>query len=554
MKKLLVRSAQGERELLLAGTTTVGRDPSCEISADDGLLSRRHAEFVVSGDRVVLRDLKSRNGIRVNGIGVKEATLHPNDEIQIAGFTIRYLTDDPPAARPANRDADDNTIDWQPDLEPIDDRTILHPPPTAVAPLPPPPKSSRGVPPPPGPGRLNRPAVVNPPPQASPTKAKAVKARKRQASWGGLLLTRMMAVAVVSFLLGALPLLRWQSRLLDSVGASRAEALTNWLAADAAATFATGQEIGSASDRISREPGVVSALVLSPTGRVLAPASRSTEVFESIPGLNAAPSQIFGLRRAPTGGGLVQVVTPIATREGERRAVAWLAFRPSVPPEAGSAIIVVGPALLLTLAVALFVAGRIRRTTIGAIAGLNEEIELAISGQLDIVKDPLGAKPAQDLADTVNYLVARVRATAAVGGRPATDNCRPGDRETEDQQAGRMAPRPARPAAGPEPPAQREARIVVDARYRITEANDDCAALLGLKPASIVGQHLVDALQPKSVVDAVLKCLGGVSERGEQQATISPEGQTPALLVIVARHGKDQPVNISIRPSDSRRF
>ncbi len=67
-KRLLVRDQRGERERLLVGTMTVGRDTRCDISDADPLLSRRHAEFVCRPDSLVVRDLNSRNGISVNGV------------------------------------------------------------------------------------------------------------------------------------------------------------------------------------------------------------------------------------------------------------------------------------------------------------------------------------------------------------------------------------------------------------------------------------------------------------------------------------------------------
>jgi hypothetical protein len=56
------------------GTTVVGRDPTCNLSFDDPLLSREHAAIVVSDARVCVRDLGSRNGTLVNGQPIVEET------------------------------------------------------------------------------------------------------------------------------------------------------------------------------------------------------------------------------------------------------------------------------------------------------------------------------------------------------------------------------------------------------------------------------------------------------------------------------------------------
>ena len=64
--------------------------------------------------------------------------------------------------------------------------------------------------------------------------------------------------------------------------------------------------------------------------------------------------------------------------------------------------------------VATYVIGQlISRRTMGALATLSEDVELAASGDLEAVDDPLGAKPTRDLADIVNRMVARLRSEGA---------------------------------------------------------------------------------------------------------------------------------------------
>ena len=92
-RKLLLNDGARERELQLVGRIVVGRDPACEISHDDSLLSRRHAEFVASADVVKVRDLGSRNGVFVNGTRAVERVLAEGDVIQIGPLRARYLID-----------------------------------------------------------------------------------------------------------------------------------------------------------------------------------------------------------------------------------------------------------------------------------------------------------------------------------------------------------------------------------------------------------------------------------------------------------------------------
>jgi pSer/pThr/pTyr-binding forkhead associated (FHA) protein len=102
-RRLVVDDGRHRRELLLAGRMIVGRDPACEISHGDPRLSRRHAEFDVTAEGVRVRDLQSRNGIRVNGATVDEALLKPGDSVQIAHLVLQFVEGDA-AISPPPRD------------------------------------------------------------------------------------------------------------------------------------------------------------------------------------------------------------------------------------------------------------------------------------------------------------------------------------------------------------------------------------------------------------------------------------------------------------------
>ena len=126
-KKLVLSDGTRERELHLVGRIVVGRDPSCEISHDDSLLSRRHAEFVTAGNTVTVKDLGSRNGVFVNGTRASEHTLEPGDVVQIGPLRARFVVDATPRS-------------ISPEAMDIDRTAVIRkvsPPPPAVAPPPP---------------------------------------------------------------------------------------------------------------------------------------------------------------------------------------------------------------------------------------------------------------------------------------------------------------------------------------------------------------------------------------------------------------------------------
>jgi hypothetical protein len=98
-RRLVLDDGRSQRELMLRERMTFGRDPGCDISDADPRLSRRHAEFLATADGLLVRDLDSRNGIRVNGRRVREASLAPGDLVEIAHLAVRFMDDRP--AEPA---------------------------------------------------------------------------------------------------------------------------------------------------------------------------------------------------------------------------------------------------------------------------------------------------------------------------------------------------------------------------------------------------------------------------------------------------------------------
>lgn len=79
----------------------IGRHQECDVSLQNSSkVSRRHCCVVQVGDRYVLRDLGSMNGIRVNGHRIVETELHPGDEVAVADVIFRFRRDDAPQRSP----------------------------------------------------------------------------------------------------------------------------------------------------------------------------------------------------------------------------------------------------------------------------------------------------------------------------------------------------------------------------------------------------------------------------------------------------------------------
>ncbi|MED6327919.1 MAG: FHA domain-containing protein [Actinomycetota bacterium] len=81
----------GARYGLEADRTTVGRHGDADILLDDVTVSRRHVEVERVGDRYLVRDLGSLNGLWLNGVRIDNGELHDGDELRIGRFKLLFF-------------------------------------------------------------------------------------------------------------------------------------------------------------------------------------------------------------------------------------------------------------------------------------------------------------------------------------------------------------------------------------------------------------------------------------------------------------------------------
>ncbi len=82
--------ARGQRIPLGAQPCRIGRESNLEVPLQDVKASRVHLEISLKDGNYVLRDLRSRNGTRVNGMTVTAWTLKEGDQIQIGETQIVF--------------------------------------------------------------------------------------------------------------------------------------------------------------------------------------------------------------------------------------------------------------------------------------------------------------------------------------------------------------------------------------------------------------------------------------------------------------------------------
>ncbi len=75
---------------------SIGRSGDNTITIDNASVSGRHCRIEFSGEEIILRDLGSTNGTRVNAQEIKEATLAPKDLVQIGSVEFLFHSEDIP--------------------------------------------------------------------------------------------------------------------------------------------------------------------------------------------------------------------------------------------------------------------------------------------------------------------------------------------------------------------------------------------------------------------------------------------------------------------------
>lgn len=107
----LIPIGGGDSIPLLKKSLLVGRRESCDIVLRFSNVSAHHCQLTVTAGYWHVRDLNSRNGIKVNGLRVVDKRLDPGDVLSIAKhrYEVRYAPVDLGAVGPPpleNADSD----------------------------------------------------------------------------------------------------------------------------------------------------------------------------------------------------------------------------------------------------------------------------------------------------------------------------------------------------------------------------------------------------------------------------------------------------------------
>jgi len=91
MRAKLVATDGGNSIDLVKDLTLLGRDEDCDIRIDHKSISKLHCVIAKTDGLLLIRDLGSTNGTRVNGQRVRRAALLPNDTLAVANLKYRVM-------------------------------------------------------------------------------------------------------------------------------------------------------------------------------------------------------------------------------------------------------------------------------------------------------------------------------------------------------------------------------------------------------------------------------------------------------------------------------
>ena len=100
MAKLVVltQSMAGRSVELTAERTTVGRVEENAFQISEPSVSSRHAEILLRGSDIVVKDLGSTNGTFINGEKITEAVLKPGQTLRFGNIELKLDVPGAPAA------------------------------------------------------------------------------------------------------------------------------------------------------------------------------------------------------------------------------------------------------------------------------------------------------------------------------------------------------------------------------------------------------------------------------------------------------------------------
>ena len=261
--KILTGPQRGQIFRLSKGLHRIGRRRSCEITLTHPQISKEHACIEVYDDKIIISDMKSRNGTFVNGIQIKSQILQLQDQISIYDIRLHI--------QPASTYAQFPTHP----RETVD--TTTTPPLEEISP----------------PGEISESKKIHPIEKfnkyledvALPAIYKLPEIIEVKWALGIFIL----AFATIVTLLSVIPATLLLKSSVEKEAQKRALTITSAMARENRNAIATQVQTALSVRSAVNEPGVNKALIISnPDGRILAPANLAGQYASETPFIYSA--------------------------------------------------------------------------------------------------------------------------------------------------------------------------------------------------------------------------------------------------------------------------
>ncbi|MBL4682380.1 MAG: FHA domain-containing protein [Pseudomonadales bacterium] len=112
VKVIVIKDKPIDQYIVTKDVTIIGRKSDCDISIKDPAVSGNHARIQKVGDKFLIQDMDSTNGIHILGQAVKQQVLKHEDLLIIGEHQLRFLISEEAAPRDrelsANKKPSDN--------------------------------------------------------------------------------------------------------------------------------------------------------------------------------------------------------------------------------------------------------------------------------------------------------------------------------------------------------------------------------------------------------------------------------------------------------------
>ena len=510
MKLVIVDGPSRGKEFPIGdGEVLLGRTNETEIELPSNKVSRKHAAIRIVDGQVEIEDLGSSNGTYLNGKRITRSAVPPGGKIGVGEYLLEIVNGQRKpggTGKPAVAQARPGS-GKQPAKGPTGKAVMVVP---------------AG-----GQSRTQQPRgqTSSSRPMSVPSEAGRRAADQVVGKIGGLPWRMQVYVIVGMMILGgfgslAFVISRAQSDY-SNIAFARATLLAQQFASSNTEYIAKRETLLLRTDDITKEPGVKEALLIDADGVILAPTllkgGRSTD--PAVQEVLKRGSQ-FDVTVKPHEKevGLLAIAAPILYWNRDRGhfdlvGVAQIIYAPDEVAKRATAPVLLYVIGLLGVGVTgLLGAYLLIRATEAPIARMQEDTELIVRGDLKQVQSTVKMAELEALAHSITRLYER---------GPAVGSLQSSSAFTAPAQPGQLAlPAQAGPidnAVGAAATVRalvtaiEDAVLVVDADSNVVEVNVAAERMFGLIPSRVRGQHLLEAITDKALLNEVLDLLNEIA-------------------------------------------